>query len=256
MKYGHHYDHNNIAPDYKKEAAVKPWLRHRDARVKTIAVLIFITGVIYLENIWLLLSAFFFVLITALMTGVSYRILLLRLSLLIPFLLMLSIPLIFGGGWPPPPDRLFFALGISLKGVTSMTALVILMITQPIDEYLAGLAGLKVPPVVISVISLSYRYVYLFAEDLKTMQKALSSRLFKGGLSKRKLAVYGELSGAMLVKSFDRSEQVYKAMVSRCFNGNIYNSCSAKNIDMRDIFILVIPGLFVIILIALELTLI
>ncbi len=116
MKYGHHYDHNNIAPDYKKEAAVKPWLRHRDARVKTIAVLIFITGVIYLENIWLLLSAFFFVLITALMTGVSYRILLLRLSLLIPFLLMLSIPLIFGGGWPPPPDRLFLPWVYLLKG--------------------------------------------------------------------------------------------------------------------------------------------
>jgi len=66
-----------------------------------------------------------------------------------------------------------------------------------------------------------YRYFFVIKEESRTGQLAIKSRIFKKSyrtLNKR-LAF---LAGNLLIKSFDRAENIYRSMESRGFDGNFY----------------------------------
>ncbi len=200
---------------------VSSWGRNWDPRAKTAAVVLFVFGVVSLNTPVLVLAAWVLTLVTARLMGLTYPFLMRRLLLLLPFLALMSVPLILGGGFPPTPDRYSFAALISLKALASMTAMIAMLVTQPLEEFLDGLYHLKVPHVIITILFLAYRYTFLFMHEIKSIQRALASRLFTGGVNPGALKVYGELSGGVFIKSIDRSEHVYRAMSSRCFQGKI-----------------------------------
>lgn len=213
-----------------KEFGSKNW----EPRSKTIAAVVVIAGVIGLNSPLLVGVSFMLVLVTALAMGLSWRYVLARLLLLVPFLLFMSVPLVLGGGWPPAPAYYNFAILLVLKVLTSALVLTIMLTTQPLQEYLDGLANMKVPALIITVLFLTYRYVFLLGEELKNLQNALRSRLFQPGCHKKALRVYGELAGGLLIKAVDRSENVYQAMASRCFSGRLPVSKS-RPVTKRDI---------------------
>ncbi len=133
----------------------------------------------------------------------------------------MSLPLIFGAGIPPTPDRVEFAALIVLKALTAMTFTLFVFINQPIEEMLEALEHLKMPTVITTTIYLAYRYGFLFIRYMQTTMKALKSRLFNAHLSRYSLGIYGELFGGLFIKSINRSETVYRAMVSRSFQHQI-----------------------------------
>ena len=62
----------------------------------------------------------------------------------------------------------------------------------------------------------SYRYIYEIGDDLETMEKAMGLRGFRARrLGGRTLSVLASLAGSILVRSYEQSERVYKAMVLR-----------------------------------------
>jgi cobalt/nickel transport system permease protein len=66
-----------------------------------------------------------------------------------------------------------------------------------------------------------YRYIFLIREESRTGQMAINSRIFKRSYHtvNKKLAF---LMGNMLIKSFDRAENIYKSMESRGFTGEFH----------------------------------
>ncbi|WP_216828694.1 cobalt ECF transporter T component CbiQ [Alkalihalobacterium elongatum] len=200
---------------------ISQWALVWESRAKLISAIIYIFGVISLHTVSFALIAYSFSIFASLVMGISFLTLLKRYLLIAPFVLLMTIPLVFGGGIPLDPDRIAFALLIILKAVTSMTVLTIILETQSVDQFMNSLAHLKVPSIMITVLLLSYRYVFLFLDDIQKMQLALKTRFFNGGISINNLKVYGQLTGALLLKSLDRSEKVFQAMVSRGFNGNL-----------------------------------
>jgi len=66
-----------------------------------------------------------------------------------------------------------------------------------------------------------YRYFFLLREESNTGQLAIKSRTFQKSYKtfNKKLAF---LAGNLLIKSFDRAENIYKSMESRGFDGNFY----------------------------------
>jgi cobalt/nickel transport system permease protein len=66
-----------------------------------------------------------------------------------------------------------------------------------------------------------YRYVFLIREESKTGQMAINSRVFRRSYYtvNKKLAY---LMGNMIIKSFDRAENIYKSMESRGFTGDFH----------------------------------
>ncbi len=229
---------------------VNSWGRHWEPRTKTIASILFIIGVVSLNSPYFVLGAFSFVFLVALSMRLPFRFIVSRLAIIVPFLILMSIPLVFGGGIPPEPDRYEFAALISLKALTSMLLIVIMLTTQPLQEYLDGLAHLKLPKIFITVLFLACRYAFLFVGELKSTQRAMSSRNFSPGLNMGSLQSYGEMSGGLFIKSIDRSENVYRAMASRCFQGElpVGKPPSIRNSDYLKLVIAVLIILTVILL--------
>lgn len=240
----YHFRENHVT-------GVRPWGRNWNSRAKTIAAVLLVFGVISLNTPVMVLAALLFSLISARLMGLTFPYLLQKMLLLLPFLALMSVPIILGGGLPPAPDRYSFAALIALKALTSMTVMIVMLVTQPLEEFLEGLYHLKVPYVIITVLFLAYRYTFLFIQEIKGIQRALASRLFSGGLNPKALKVYGELSGGLFIKSVDRSENVYRAMSSRCFQGKMPVS-SPSPITSMDILKTVVTITSVIFLILIE----
>ena len=75
-----------------------------------------------------------------------------------------------------------------------------------------------------------YRYIFLIREESRSGQMAINSRIFKKSHHSvnKKLAF---LMGNMLIKSFDRAENIYRSMESRGFTGefHIYERKTPEN---------------------------
>jgi len=227
---------------------VTPW----EPRTKLAVGLIYVFGVISLSDLRLLGAAFGFAVLFALWTGLTLGQLLKKLSILIPFLALMSLPLIFSGGIPPAPDRVELAALIILKALTAMTFTLFVFTNQPVEEMLEAMEHLKMPAAITTTIYLAYRYGFLFIQDMQTTVRALKARLFNAQLSRYSLGIYGELSGGLFIKSINRSETVYRAMAARSFAGKMPIG-APRAITGADWFRAAMPPVFITALIILDL---
>ncbi|MGE5507561.1 MAG: energy-coupling factor transporter transmembrane component T family protein [Chitinophagales bacterium] len=83
---------------------------------------------------------------------------------------------------------------------------------------LEALAGLRVPPMLVSLFAFTLRYTGVIAAEARRMQTARRARAFavRRGLFDRHAAVtYGQLLGVLFTRSKDRAERVFLAMLAR-----------------------------------------
>jgi cobalt/nickel transport system permease protein len=117
------------------------------------------------------------------------------------------------GGW-------IAAYSIIAKAWLATLTVVVLSATTPVPRLLKGLRSLRVPDVMLMLLSFMYRYVAVMRDQIASMRDAIDSRGYM--LSRgRRVLVYGNLAGSMFVRSYERGERVHGAMVSRGFDGTI-----------------------------------
>ncbi len=88
--------------------------------------------------------------------------------------------------------------------------------SSPFLTLIKGMRSLGLSPILADMILLSYRYLFELAYQLAMMQRAIRLRGFQARqLSRRNLEVYAALAGNLLVRSYQQSQQVYKAMQLR-----------------------------------------
>jgi cobalt/nickel transport system permease protein len=76
------------------------------------------------------------------------------------------------------------------------------------------------PTVILTLLTFVYRYVETLRDQLRSLRRALASR--GAGLKGRHLIrTYGNLAGNLVVRSYDRGERVYAAMLSRGYDGTL-----------------------------------
>lgn len=112
-------------------------------------------------------------------------------------------------------------LTVLLKSFISIFILSALVISTSDIELLNGLRKIHTPAIIVCIIFIMYRYFFLLKEESNSGQLAIKSRIFQKSyrtLNKR-LAF---LAGNLLIKSFDRAENIYRSMESRGFDGNFY----------------------------------
>jgi cobalt/nickel transport system permease protein len=112
-------------------------------------------------------------------------------------------------------------LTVLLKAFISILMLSALVISTSDNELLNGLRKIYVPSIIVSIIFIMYRYFFLLREESDTGQLAIKSRTFQKSYKafNKKLAF---LAGNLIIKTFDRAENIYKSMESRGFDGNFY----------------------------------
>lgn len=102
----------------------------------------------------------------------------------------------------------------SLGGMTS----ILLAATTEIPDILRGMGRLKVPPVLTAIASFMIRYLELITGELGRMRTAMTAR----GYDPRWLwqaRPIAASAGALFVRSYERGERVYEAMLARGYTG-------------------------------------
>jgi cobalt/nickel transport system permease protein len=156
---------------------------------------------------------------------VPLRLLARRLVIEVPFLLFaVLLPVVGQGervevlGLPLAREGLWAAWNILVKGTLGVTASLIVAATTPIPELLRGLERLRLPRAFTSVAGFMVRYADVIADDLRRMRVARLSRGYDPRWIWQARAV-AATAGALFIRSYERGERVYLAMVSRGYAG-------------------------------------
>ncbi len=106
------------------------------------------------------------------------------------------------------------ALLISCRFLTIFTLGLILLATTPFLTLVKALRSLGLPRTLADMTLLSYRYLDEIADNLAAMRLAMQLRGFgqQRGWNWRHLSRLAALTGTLLIRSYEQSEQVYRAM--------------------------------------------
>ena len=153
-----------------------------------------------------------------------------RLTLDIPFILFaLFLPFLSSGN----NDMVFtlFSFEVYRTGLLEMFAIlfkataglsmgIVLTATTTNIELIYGLQKLKLPLIIIAIMSFAIRYIDVFIDEFKRVKISMQSR---GYIEKgiKTLLPIAYASGAMLIRGYERGERVYLSMISRGFTGVI-----------------------------------
>ncbi len=110
---------------------------------------------------------------------------------------------------------------LTSRVMNSLALSFFVLYTTPFPQIIKALKVLKVPDSLLMIITLSYKYMFLFAKTAEDMHLAKKSRL-AGQVSNAEARrwIVGRLA-LMLKKTRMRCEEVFKAMLGRGFSDNI-----------------------------------
>jgi cobalt/nickel transport system permease protein len=113
-----------------------------------------------------------------------------------------------------------------LKTVLTVMSVMILVSTTGMNDLIYGLLSLHIPSVIIIQIMMTYRYLKVLMEEAALMYHAYLLRAPREkGIRLRDM---GPFLGQLILRSFDRAERIYQAMLCRGFEGNMTFSKSKK----------------------------
>lgn len=158
-----------------------------------------------------------------------------RSLLAVPFVLA-ALPVLFTIPGPPLA-ALPFGLSIStpglerfasvaLKSWISVQMAVLLAVTTPFPEILSAMRALKLPRLLVAIIGLMWRYLFVMVDEALRLMRARDARSTHpdaayrpGGSLAWRARVTGGMAGSLLLRSLDRSDRIYHAMLSRGYDG-------------------------------------
>jgi cobalt/nickel transport system permease protein len=214
---------------------------HRlDARVKLALVLAFIlTAALTPPGAWpvyVLLLAFIFS--AELLSGLGIGFYLKRALLALPFVLA-ALPVIFttrgtvlftlplGLAASVPGVERF--VSISLKSWISLQAAILLASTTVFPDILMALRALGLPRLLVAIIGLMWRYLFVIVDEVLRLMRARTARSGESGQIGRKAGgtlwwrarITGGMAGSLMLRSIERSDRIYNAMLSRGYDGEV-----------------------------------
>ena len=80
---------------------------------------------------------------------------------------------------------------------------------------------LRFPPVLITIITLTYRYFFLFFENFIKILRADDCRRFQKYKFKKRFTHLGTIFSMLLLRSFTHGTKIHQAMLARSYNGDL-----------------------------------
>jgi len=161
--------------------------------------------------------------------------------------LLMVEPLIVGVGILNPlfdPRGWITFLSIMIKSALTVTACLVLVATTGMDKIGQALRALKVPRIFVLQLLLTFRYIFLLAEELARMMRAYSLRAPRQkGI---RMSDFGSFAGQLLLRTFDKAQRVYDSMRLRGFAGD-YHSGSWQPVRFKGMLFLAAWSLFFVI---------
>ncbi|MBW4444329.1 MAG: cobalt ECF transporter T component CbiQ [Plectolyngbya sp. WJT66-NPBG17] len=126
---------------------------------------------------------------------------------------------LFQWGWIQITTEGLTVLGsVSLKALLSLLILNTLVLTTSVPALLHALAALKMPPLLVAILSSMYRYISVLSDEFSAMQRAARSRNLLSN-PKRQRIIVGNMFGSLFIRTYERGERVHQAMLARGYQG-------------------------------------
>lgn len=116
-------------------------------------------------------------------------------------------------------------LTIALKSWLSVQVALLLTFTTPFHDLLDALRELRLPRILVAIIGFMYRYLAVLGDEAHRLTRARAARSAEapgrqaGGSVAWRARVTGQMVGSLFLRSYERSERIYDAMVARGFEG-------------------------------------
>jgi cobalt/nickel transport system permease protein len=132
---------------------------------------------------------------------------------------------------------------IVCRFLSIMTIGFVLLGTTPVLTLIESMRSLGLPPLLADMTLLAYRYLFEIADYFATIKQAMRLRGFgRQGKSKiwllphpRELSSLASLAGTLLVRSYEQSERVYKAMRLRGYGMGYYPQTTSWKTGWGDL---------------------
>jgi cobalt/nickel transport system permease protein len=111
---------------------------------------------------------------------------------------------------------------VLVKAWLSVMVSGLLVASTPFPDLLKAMRSLHAPAVLTATISFMYRYLFVLVDEAMRLQTARTSRSVGAGRTVRwRARVLGGMIGSLFIRSYERSERIYAAMLSRGFAGEV-----------------------------------
>ncbi|GBE03087.1 energy-coupling factor transporter transmembrane protein EcfT [bacterium BMS3Abin08] len=116
-------------------------------------------------------------------------------------------------------EGMLYTLSITLKTNAIVLATIAILGTSEIFSLAHALVHLKVPDKLVPLFFFFYRYISVLHGEYGRLRNAMIIRCFRAGTNMHTYRTYAYLVGMLIVKSYERSQRIYQAMLCRGFKG-------------------------------------
>jgi cobalt/nickel transport system permease protein len=144
-------------------------------------------------------------------------------------------------------------VSIMIRSWLSIQIAILLVSTTQFPSLIHALEHLRVPRVLTTIVAFLYRYLFVLTDETFRLMRAREARSAglpgqkRGGRLVWRIKIVGSMAGQLFLRSYERSDRIYNAMLSRGYAGHMrtLNPHTMTNLDWLAFFI----GLILLILI-------
>lgn len=212
-----------------------------DPRIKVIVTIAFIlSNALLPDGAWLSFGlAWLFILFANYISGLGLWFTFKRSFIALPFALaaitvLFSIPGepaasfdVFGWHLVITDAGLLRFVSIVIRSWLSVQIAILLVAVTEFPKIIHALTHLRVPAVITMIISFLYRYLFVLTDEVMRMMRARQSRsaaaagVRSGGSVAWRARSAGNMAGQLFLRSYERSDRIYNAMLSRGYRGEL-----------------------------------
>ncbi|MEJ7770265.1 MAG: cobalt ECF transporter T component CbiQ [Geodermatophilaceae bacterium] len=199
------------------------------AHVKLVAVVCFVFVVVATPGTWYAAFGAYLVILggVAATARLSIGFILPRLVVEIPFVIFaILLPFVARGtrieilGLSMSEAGLLAGVALLMKATLSVIASIVFASTTSPREMVRGLERLRLPQILVQILTFMLRYLDVVSGELRRMRIARESRAFTARHLGH-LRVLGHAAGSLFIRSYERGERVHLAMLSRGYTGRL-----------------------------------
>lgn len=145
-------------------------------------------------------------------------------------LIWIMVPITFEGEtlyqWGPVQfmkPGILFSAQITIKSVSILIALMVLITTMPPATLGHALNRLWMPHKMIHLFLFTYRYIFVIEQEYQKILRAIKIRGFKAGTNLHTYRTFAYIAGMLFVRATARADRVQQAMLCRGFKGIFYS---------------------------------
>jgi cobalt/nickel transport system permease protein len=128
---------------------------------------------------------------------------------------------------------LFSTLQFILRVWVCVSSLILLNLTTKFSSIINTMESFKFPKVFIMIITVTYRFIFLFVNEAYQMILAKEARSIRKISKIENIKILGFMISSLFIRAYEKGEKVYLAMKNRGYSGEMKN-LSMINFHFKD----------------------